>query len=60
MGIVLKHAIDYVIIKNILIIIKSKTGYIFGGYIKISYRVIPNFDYKIDNYCFLFSYNKIK
>ena len=42
--------------KNVLIIIKSKTGYIFGGYCKIGFRINNKLDYKIDNDCFLFSY----
>ena len=46
--------------QNILIIIKSETGYIFGGYTKIGFRTVPNFDHKIDNYSFLFSYNSDK
>ena len=43
--------------KNVLIIIKSDTGYIFGGYCKIGFKVNPKNEYKIDNNCFLFSYN---
>ena len=43
-------------IKNVLIIIKSEKGYIFGGYCKIGFKINPNRDFKIDNYCFLFSY----
>ena len=43
--------------KNILIIIKSDNQYIFGGYCKIGFKVNPNKEYKIDNNCFLFSYN---
>jgi hypothetical protein len=44
--------------KNVLIIIKTDTGYIFGGYSKIGFEVnnIQN-EYKIDNNCFLFSKN---
>ena len=42
--------------KNVLIIIKSDIGYIFGGYCKIGFEV-NNKEYKIDNNCFLFSYN---
>ena len=43
--------------KNILIIIKSDNQYIFGGYCKIGFKINPNKEYKIDNNCFLFSYN---
>ena len=43
--------------KNVLIIMKSETGYIFGGYSKIGFKINNNWDYKIDNNCFLFSLN---
>ena len=43
--------------QNVLIIMKSETGYIFGGYSKVGFKVNNNFDYKIDNNCFLFSLN---
>ena len=42
--------------KNVLIIIKSETEYILGGYCKIGFKINPNRDFKIDNDCFLFSY----
>ena len=42
--------------KNVLIIIKSEIGYIFGGFCKIGFRINNRCDYKIDNDCFLFSY----
>ena len=46
--------------QNVLVIIKSDTGYIFGGYSKIGFRAVndkkkPN--YKKDNNSFLFSIN---
>jgi len=43
--------------QNVLIIMKSDSGYIFGGYSKVGFKVNNNFDYKIDNNCFLFSLN---
>ena len=45
--------------KNVLIIIKSDIGYIFGGYSKIGFEAYNNNEcvYKIDNNCFLFSKN---
>ena len=43
--------------QNVLIIMKSETGYIFGGYSKVGFKVNNKFDYKIDNNCFLFSLN---
>ena len=42
--------------KNVLIIIKSEIGYIFGGFCKTGFRINNKWDYKIDNNCFLFSY----
>ena len=46
--------------QNILIFMKSDAGYIFGGYTKIGFKTINavlNYEYKIDNNCFLFSIN---
>ena len=43
--------------KNLLIIIESDTGHIFGGYCKIGFKINENLDHKIDNNCFLFSYD---
>ena len=43
--------------KNVLIIIKSDSGNIFGGYCKIGFRTCPDLEYKIDNNSFLFSNN---
>ena len=43
--------------QNVLIIMKSETGYIFGGYSKVGFKVNNNLSYKIDNNCFLFSLN---
>ena len=46
--------------EDILIIILSDNGYIFGGYSKIGFKTNNdprNFEYKIDNNCFLFSVN---
>ena len=43
--------------QNILIIIKSDSGYIFGGYTKIGYKTVNSSEYKIDNNCFIFSIN---
>ena len=42
---------------NIIIIIKSETEYIFGGYCKIGFKANKDKEYKIDNHCFLFSIN---
>ena len=42
---------------NILILIKSTIGYIFGGYCKIGFHSQNRPIYKIDNNCFLFSVN---
>jgi len=41
--------------QNVLIIIKSDIGYIFGGYSKIGFKTSKNIDFKIDNNSFLFS-----
>jgi len=47
--------------KNVLIIIKSDIGYIFGGYSKIGFEIKKKeYEYKIDNNCFLFSKNMKK
>ena len=44
--------------KNVLILIQSDTGYMFGGYSKIGFKTNNKFDHwKIDNNCFLFSVN---
>ena len=43
--------------QNVLIIMKSETGYIFGGYSKIGFKANKILEYKIDNNCFLFSLN---
>ena len=43
--------------QNVLIIMKSETGYIFGGYSKIGFKATKILEYKIDNNCFLFSLN---
>ena len=43
--------------QNILIVMKSDTGYIFGGYSKIGFKVNNKYDYKVDNNSFLFSLN---
>ena len=43
--------------KNILIIIKSDSGNIFGGYCKIGFKRCSKSEYKIDNNSFLFSNN---
>ena len=46
---------------DVLIIIKSETDNIFGGYSKIGFKTKDlNSEYKIDNKCFLFSYSKGK
>ena len=42
---------------HVLIIMKSETGYIFGGYSKIGFKANKILEYKIDNNCFLFSLN---
>ena len=42
---------------NVIIIIKSDNGYIFGGFCKIGFKTKTNREYKIDNNCFLFSIN---
>ena len=36
---------------------QSDIGYIFGGYSSIGFKINNNWDYKIDNKCFLFSIN---
>ena len=41
--------------QNVLIIIKSDIGYIFGGYSKIGFKTSKNFDVENDNHSFLFS-----
>ena len=46
--------------KNVLIIMKSDFGYIYGGYSKIGFKMnknINDWEYKIDNNSFLFSIN---
>ena len=43
--------------QNVLIVMKSDTGYIFGGYSKIGFKINNNCEYKIDNNSFLFSIN---
>ena len=43
--------------ENVLIIIKSNTEHIFGGYCKIGFKINEKIEYKIDNHCFLFSYD---
>ena len=43
--------------QNVLIIMKSETGYIFGGYSKIGFKTNNNYAYERDNNCFLFSLN---
>ena len=42
--------------QHVLIIMHSDTGYIFGGYSKIGFK-LGNREYKIDNNCFLYSYD---
>ena len=41
--------------QNVLIIIKSDIGYIFGGYSKIGFKTSKNWDGEKDNLSFLFS-----
>ena len=44
--------------QNVLIVILSDTGYIFGGYCKIGFKINNDkSEYKIDNNSFLFSVN---
>ena len=43
--------------KNVLEVIKSDSGYIFGGYSKIGFKINENCEYKIDNDSFIFSCN---
>ena len=43
--------------RNILIIMQSDIGYIFGGYSSIGFKIYNKCVYKIDNKCFLFSIN---
>ena len=46
--------------QNVLIIMQSDTGYIFGGYSKIGFQAVneqSSMEYKIDNNSFLFSVN---
>jgi hypothetical protein len=43
--------------KNVLEVIKSDSGYIFGGYCKIGFKINKNCEYKIDNDSFIFSFN---
>ena len=43
--------------KNVLEVIKSDSGYIFGGYCKIGFKINENWEYKIDNDSFIFSFN---
>ena len=42
--------------QNVLIIIQSDIGNIFGGYSKIGFKVSNKAEYLVDNNCFLFSY----
>ena len=42
--------------QNVLIIIQSSIGCIFGGYSKIGFKVSNKAEYLVDNNCFLFSY----
>ena len=49
--------------QNLLIIMQSDTGYIFGEYSKIGFKTIDDrkkIEYKTDNDCFLFSFNSKK
>jgi len=41
--------------QNILIIIKTDDGYIFGGYTKVGFKTYKNRHFEIDNNSFLFS-----
>ena len=41
--------------KNVLEIIKSDSGFIFGGYCKIGFKINKSNEYKIDNDSFIFS-----
>ena len=41
--------------QNVLIIMQSDTGHIFGGYSKIGFKVKNIPEWKLDNNCFLFS-----
>ena len=43
--------------QNVLIIIQSSIGCIFGGYSKIGFKVSNKAEYLVDNNCFLFSYD---
>ena len=44
--------------QNVLVVILSDTGYIFGGYSKIGFKTInDHYEYKKDNNSFLFSVN---
>ena len=43
--------------QNILIIIQSDIGNIFGGYSKIGFKVSNKAEYLVDNNCFLFSFD---
>ena len=43
--------------KNVLEVIKSDSGYIFGGYCKIGFKINEKCEYKIDNDSFIFSFN---
>ena len=47
--------------ENILILIKTDIGNIFGGYSKIGFKTSQDIQYVVDNHCFLFCYdiNKI-
>ena len=46
--------------ENVLIIIKSDIGNIFGGYSKIGFKTNNNAQYLVDNNCFLFSFDSKK
>ena len=43
--------------KNVLEVIKSDSGHIFGGYCKIGFKINEKNEYKIDNDSFIFSFN---
>jgi len=43
--------------QNVLIIIQTDTGIVFGGYSKIGFKASNKATYLIDNNCFLFSVN---